>query len=224
MTFVCYRLYRSINIDYLVWICYCTRHSPGEREGQTGKTLIYTLPSGNSQFSEEARGEHIQSKTTKWVHACLRQKILPHFQTTNSTCGSEHVLSSIRHPSDITCCWADARTIETSSDVAWGLAHALTLDTLRDHWRLGHTGGWAHALTLGTASDIACGLAHALDLDILQGGKAFKENFQGGTHFSKREEPGYRKQRALECKKNAFPGGRILQRGLTWLKIKAKQA
>ena len=203
MTFVCYRLYRSINIDYLVWICYCTRHSPGEREGQTGKTLIYTLPSGNSQFSEEARGEHIQSKTTKWVHACLRQIILPHFQTTNSTCGSEHVLSSIRHPSDITCCWADARTVETSSDVAWGLAHALTL---------------------GTASDIACGLAHALDLDILQGGKAFKESFQGGTHFSKREEPGYRKQRALECKKNAFPGGRILQRGLTWLKIKGKQA
>ena len=78
-----------------MWICYCTRHSPGEKEGQTGKTLIYTLPSGNSQFSEEARGEHIQSKTTKWVHACLRQIILPHFQTTTSTCGSEHVLTSM---------------------------------------------------------------------------------------------------------------------------------
>ena len=27
MTFVCYRLHRSVNTDYLVWICYCTRHS-----------------------------------------------------------------------------------------------------------------------------------------------------------------------------------------------------
>ena len=42
------------------------------------------------------------------------------------------------------------------------------LDTLRDHWRLGHTGGWAHALTLGTASDIACGLVHALNLDTVE--------------------------------------------------------
>jgi hypothetical protein len=36
MTFVCYRLHRSVNTDYLVWICYCARHSP---VAQTVKSL-----------------------------------------------------------------------------------------------------------------------------------------------------------------------------------------
>ena len=186
-------------------------------------------------------------------------------------------MSNVRHPSNITCCWTHALTLDTSSDStcglahaltldtlqdSWplgitgcwahalaldtlqeslplgltgGLAHALTLDTLQDSWPLGITGCWAHALTLDTLKDhswavghhqrlgITSGWAHALELDTLQGWIAFKESFQGGTHFSRREEPGSRKQRALECKKNAFPGGQALQRGLMGLNIKANR-
>ena len=144
-------------------------------------------------------------------------------------------MSNVRHPSNITCCWTHALTLDTSSDSTCGLAHALTLDTLQDSWPLGITGCWAHALTLDTLKDhswavghhqrlgITSGWAHALELDTPQGWIAFKESFQGGTHFSRREEPGSRKQRALECKKNAFPGGQALQRGLMGLNIKANR-
>ena len=153
-------------------------------------------------------------------------------------------VTNIRHPSNITCCWTHALTLDISSDSNCGLAHALTLATLQDSWRLGITGCWAHALPLHTASDSTCSLAqalaldtlqdswrlavtggwaHALTLDTLQGWKAFKESFQGGTHFSRREEPYYRKQRALECKKNACPGVQALQSDLMWLKIKANR-
>ena len=58
----------------------------------------------------------------------------------------------------------------------------------------------------------------------LRGGKAFKESFQGGAHFSRREEPGYRRQRASVRKKNGFPGGQTLQRELMGAENKRKQA
>lgn len=56
----------------------------------------------------------------------------------------------------------------------------------------------------------------------LRGGKAFKESFQGGARFSRREEPGYRRQRASVRKKTGFPGGQTLQRELMGAENKRK--